>query len=92
MQIALKSRRTNNVYFELTDGTVITISKTGQTIDPNVIQFEDENVKKLCVAIWDTDGDHELSYDEAAKVTTIGATFKEIQKFNYSTNCNILQD
>ena len=75
----------NNVYFELTDGTVITISKTGQTIDPNVIQFEDENVKKLCVAIWDTDGDHELSYDEAAKVTTIGATFKgntEIQLFN----------
>ena len=75
----------NNVYFELADGTVITISKTGQTIDPNVIQFEDENVKKLCVAIWDADGDHELSYDEAAKVTTIGATFKgntEIQLFN----------
>lgn len=75
----------NNVYFELADGTVITISKTGQTIDLNVIQFEDENVKKLCVAIWDTDGDHELSYDEAAKVTTIGATFKgntEIQLFN----------
>ena len=75
----------NNVYFELADGTVITISKTGQTIDPNVIQFEDENVKKLCVAIWDTDGDHELSYDEAAKVTTLGATFKgntEIQLFN----------
>ncbi|WP_298031277.1 PL29 family lyase N-terminal domain-containing protein [uncultured Alistipes sp.] len=75
----------NNVYFELADGTVITISKTGQTIDPNVIQFEDENVKKLCVAIWDADGDHELSYDEAAKVTTIGATFKgntKIQLFN----------
>ena len=75
----------NNVYFELADGTVITISKTGQSVDPNVIQFEDENVKKLCVAIWDTDGDHELSYDEAAKVTTIGVTFKgntEIQLFN----------
>ena len=69
----------------MTDGTVITISKTGQSADPNVIQFEDENVKKLCVAIWDTDGDHELSYDEAAKVTTLGATFKgntEIQLFN----------
>ena len=66
----------NNVYFELADGTVITISKTGQTIDPNVIQFEDENVKKLCVAIWDTDGDHELSYKEAAAVTTLSTTFK----------------
>ena len=75
----------NNVYFELADGTIITISKTGQSIDPNIIQFEDENVKKLCVAIWDTDGDHELSYDEAAKVTTLGTTFKgntEIQLFN----------
>ena len=29
----------NNVYFELADGTVITISKTGQSADPNVIQF-----------------------------------------------------
>lgn len=75
----------NNVYFELADGTVITISKTGKVVNPNVIQFEDENVKKLCVAVWDTDGDHELSYDEAAKVTTLGATFKgnkEIQFFN----------
>ena len=27
----------NNVYFELADGTVITISKTGQSADPNVI-------------------------------------------------------
>ena len=75
----------NNVYFELADGTVITISKTGKVINPNVIQFEDENVKKLCVAVWDTDGDHELSYDEAAAVTSIGTAFegnKEIQLFN----------
>ena len=44
-----------------------------------------ENVKKLCVAIWDTDGDHELSYKEAAAVTTLSTTFKgnaEIQFFN----------
>jgi len=75
----------NNVYFELVDGTVITISKSGEVIDPNIIQFEDENVKKLCIAVWDTDGDHELSYDEAAIVTTLGTTFKgntEIQFFN----------
>ena len=88
----------NNVYFELTDGTVITISKTGQTIDPNVIQFEDENVKKLCVAIWDTDGDHELSYKEAAAVTTLSTTFKgnaEIQFFNelqHFTGLTVLDD
>ena len=88
----------NNVYFELADGTVITISKTGQTIDPNVIQFEDENVKKLCVAIWDTDGDHELSYKEAAAVTTLSTTFKgnaEIQFFNelqHFTGLTVLDD
>lgn len=88
----------NNVYFELADGTVITISKTGKVINPNVIQFEDENVKKLCVAIWDTDGDHELSYDEAAKVTTLGTTFKgntTIQLFNelqYFTGLTSLDD
>ena len=88
----------NNVYFELTDGTVITISKTGQSADPNVIQFEDENVKKLCVAIWDTDGDHELSYKEAAAVTTLSTTFKgnaEIQFFNelqHFTGLTVLDD
>lgn len=75
----------NNVYFELADGTIITIPKSGEVVDPNIIQFEDENVKKLCVAVWDTNGDHELSYDEAAAVTTLGTTFKgntEIQFFN----------
>ena len=88
----------NNVYFELADGTIITISKTGQSVDSNIIQFEDENVKKLCVAIWDTDGDHELSYDEAAKVTTLGTTFKgntDIQFFNelkYFTGLTTLDD
>ena len=88
----------NNVYFELADGTVITISKTGQSADPNVIQFEDENVKKLCVAIWDTDGDHELSYKEAAAVTTLSTTFKgnaEIQFFNelqHFTGLTVLDD
>lgn len=79
------SQDEGNVYFTLPDGTVITISKTGQTVDSNIIQFEDENVKKLCVAIWDMDGDHELSYDEAAAVTTIGTIFKnnlDIQLFN----------
>ena len=65
----------NNVYFELADGTVITISKTGQSADPNVIQFEDALVKAICITNWDTDGDGELSYEEAEAVTTIGTEF-----------------
>ena len=88
----------NNVYFELADGTVITISKTGQSVDPNIIQFADENVKKLCVGMWDTNGDLELSYDEAATVTSLGTTFtgnSEIQIFNelkHLTGLTVLDD
>ena len=42
---------------------------------PN-ITFADANVKSLCVANWDTDGDRELSEDEAAAVTDLGTVFK----------------
>ena len=45
------------------------------------IPFADANVKALCVANWDTDGDGELSYAEAAAVTDLGEVFK-----NYSTH------
>lgn len=65
----------NNVYFELVDGTVIAISKTGQST-PNIIEFKDPYIKTICVAAWDTDGDSELSYAEATAVTTIGTKFK----------------
>lgn len=40
------------------------------------IVFADANVKAICVAHWDTDGDGELSTDEAAAVTTISDYFK----------------
>lgn len=82
----------------MADGTVITISKTGQSVDPNIIQFADENVKKLCVGMWDTNGDLELSYDEAATVTSLGTTFtgnSEIQIFNelkHFTGLTVLDD
>ena len=35
------------------------------------IVFADAKVKEICVANWDTDGDGELSTDEAAAVTTL---------------------
>ena len=40
-----------------------------------VISFKDSAVKAICVANWDTDGDGELSYVEAAAVTDIGWVF-----------------
>ena len=49
------------------------------------IVFADANVKSICVANWDTNGDGELSYAEAAKVTSLGNVFKnntDIQSFN----------
>jgi len=47
-----------------------------------IIEFADANVKALCVANWDTNGDGELSEAEAGVVTSLGDVFK-------STNYNI---
>ncbi len=43
----------------------------------NNITFADTNVKAICVANWDTNGDGELSYDEAAAVTDLGQVFRD---------------
>ncbi len=40
------------------------------------ITFRDENIKKLCIANWDKNGDGELDKKEAAIVTDIGDKFK----------------
>ena len=40
------------------------------------ITFADDNVKAICVANWDTNGDGELSYAEAAEVTDLGQVFR----------------
>ena len=55
----------NNVYFELADGTVITISKTGQSADPNIIQF-DYGAFSYCTAL--------TSIEIPASVETIEAS------------------
>lgn len=41
------------------------------------ITFADEEVKAICVKNWDTNGDGELSYEEAAAVTSLGKAFWE---------------
>ena len=53
-------------------------------INPN-IQFADDAVKAICVDNWDSNGDGELSYAEAAVVMTLGETFNgktDITSFN----------
>jgi hypothetical protein len=54
-----------------------TFSINSHTPDSNEpIIFADANVKAICVANWDTNGDGELSYSEAASVTSIGEIFE----------------
>ena len=46
--------------------------------DNTTISFADEGVKTICIENWDTNGDGELSYEEAAAVTDIGDKFHNI--------------
>ena len=73
----------NNVYFELADGTVITMPQNNDTTTQN-IQFADPITKYLCSSqwlnssnidnlnSWDKNLDGELSQQEAANVKYIG--------------------
>ena len=59
--------------------------KIVEGIPSPIIVFADANVKALCVANWDTNGDGELSEAEAAAVTSLDEVFKEnkqITSFN----------
>lgn len=40
-----------------------------------IIIFEDPIVKQICVSLWDTNGDNQLSKAEAAAVKSIGLSF-----------------
>lgn len=81
----------NNVYFELEDGTVITISKSSSNI-----HFDDSRVKSICVENWDTNKDGELSFEEAAAVTSIKGIFsnnkyiESFDEFKYFTQITII--
>ena len=66
--------------------------------DTEIITFADANVKAICVENWDTDGDGELSMDEAATVTSIGTLFKnnsQITSFDelqYFTGLTVIEE
>lgn len=44
--------------------------------EAEIINFVDPEVKRLCVENWDTDGDGDFSYEEAAAVTDLNQCFK----------------
>ena len=61
------------------DGQAVIINAVPRDTNPSVgsgISFADARVKLLCVQNWDTDGDGELSEEEAAAVTDLGEVFK----------------
>lgn len=76
-----------NVSFVLSDGSTLTIPKGSASIRSDIISFECPYVKAICIRNWDTDFDGELSYDEAAAVTSLNGEFSEIRylTMNYST-------
>ena len=76
------------VYFNLTDGTMITLPKHNS----DIIQFEDLAVKAVCCKNWDTNEDGELSYNEAESVISIDEAFSSntsviaFNEFKYFTS------
>ena len=84
-QATTRALHTESLYFDIAPNPtkegregIITISggSVSQTIKVKQdgygnISFEDPEVKAICIKYWDTDGDGELSMDEAAAVTSI---------------------
>ena len=62
------------------------------------ITFAETGVRTLCLANWDANGDEELSYEEAAAVTDIGETFrnmgnvKQLPELRYFTSLTAVPD
>ena len=70
---------------------------------PVNIEFADAEVKRICVENWDTNGDGELSYKEAAAVTDLGDAFRasyespntiisSFEELQYFTGLNTIGD
>ena len=74
-----------SAFLQISDGNS-NIASEYIFMTPNYnIQFEDFNVKAICCKNWDTNGDGELSYAEAAAVTSIGTVFKDNANIYYFT-------
>ena len=73
----------SNCVLKVPDGCVETYKSADvwktfkDIIDNRPISFADNNVKTICVRHWDTNGDGEISREEAAAVTKINQEFYE---------------
>ena len=67
------------------EGHTAAMSRQLRILNHEIIDFDDAEVKRLCVAHWDTDHDGELSYEEAAAVTELDSVFtanRQITRFH----------
>lgn len=69
----------NFVYVRLSDGSTIRIIRANTEGESKYIKFECPYVKEICLRNWDTDYDGELSYEEAAAVTSLNGEFSKIK-------------
>ncbi|MBO5226003.1 MAG: leucine-rich repeat protein [Parabacteroides sp.] len=83
------------VYFTLSNGEIISIKKSNNGSNPNIIQFTDIQVKAICLR-WDTNSDGELSYKEIAAVTSLnkafqGSSISIFTEFQYFTGLTAIE-
>ena len=80
--VTVNGAEAQNYSFNYVNGT---LTVTPKTVVSDNITFADAEVKRLCVENWDTNGDGELSKQEAAAVTDLGKVFSDnqaIKSFN----------
>lgn len=79
----------------LMEGDAAQMNRQLRVLRHEIIDFEDDAVKGLCLARWDGNRDGELSYQEAAAVTELGnvftgrddiVTFNELRHFTGLTD------
>ncbi len=77
---------TRSLYTEATGWDFFSVVYEGNKDDyfATIISFADTKVRQLAVQAWDTDGDSQISYDEAAAVTSLGTVFtgSKLSTFN----------
>ena len=75
------------------------VNFTTSPVNPNLMRFADDDVKEALIAAFDTDSDGELSYDEAAAVTSSddlkaafgeGKSYTSFEEFQYFTGITSL--
>ena len=88
-QMTIKTSKENKVYrSSLLKMPEITLEPS----EVEVISFADSQVKEACVAAFDTDGDGEVSYEEAAAAESLTGvldqykTIKSFDEFQYFTS------